>query len=151
MRLSLVVLFVALLSSTSLGLPSDGLIESVVKFCADNGLKNVNVVLDNLNGWNRQGIASFVIISKIALAGGELVIFWFSLTFSHKQRQKPLATVPPTSFINWVARFKIGVLQATPNKIGAFLPAAIGQRPRNYLSCCPCSPFGSFPHSKEFK
>ena len=40
MRLSLVVIFVALLSSTSLGLPSDGLIESVVKFCADNGLKN---------------------------------------------------------------------------------------------------------------
>ena len=31
-----------------------------------------------------------------------------------------------------------------------FLPAAIGQRPRNYLSCCCssccCSPFGSFPH-----
>ena len=33
-----------------------------------------------------------------------------------------------------------------------FLSAAIGQRPRNYLSCCyssccsSCSPFGSFPH-----
>ena len=29
-----------------------------------------------------------------------------------------------------------------------------GQRPRNYLSCCPCScccsPFGSFPHFKGF-
>ena len=42
-----------------------------------------------------------------------------------------------------------------------FLSAAIGQRPRNYLSCCCCSccccccsccsPFGSFPHYKEFK
>ena len=32
-----------------------------------------------------------------------------------------------------------------------FLSAAIGQRPRNYLSCscCSCSsPFGSFPHMK---
>ena len=28
-----------------------------------------------------------------------------------------------------------------------FLSVAIGQRPRNYLSCCcPCSPFGSFLH-----
>ena len=32
-----------------------------------------------------------------------------------------------------------------------FLSAAIGQRPKNYLSCCSCcscccSPFGSFPH-----
>ena len=29
-----------------------------------------------------------------------------------------------------------------------FLSAAIGQRPRNYLSCCccSCSPFGSIPH-----
>ena len=29
-----------------------------------------------------------------------------------------------------------------------FLSAAIGQRPRNYLSCssCSCSPFGSFTH-----
>ena len=37
--------------------------------------------------------------------------------------------------------------------LSLFLSAAIGQRPRNYLSCrcssssCPCSsPFGSFPH-----
>ena len=30
---------------------------------------------------------------------------------------------------------------------------AIVQRPRNYLSCRSCcsSPFGSFPHKKEFK
>ena len=34
-----------------------------------------------------------------------------------------------------------------------FLSAAIGQRPRNYLSCfcCCCSPFGSFPLYKKFK
>ena len=35
-----------------------------------------------------------------------------------------------------------------------FLSAAIGQRPRNYLSCCPCScssPFGSFPLKNKFK
>ena len=37
-----------------------------------------------------------------------------------------------------------------PSCIQLFLSAAIGQRPRNYLSCscsssC-CSPFGSFPH-----
>ena len=33
-------------------------------------------------------------------------------------------------------------------KQSLFLSAAIGQRPRNYLSCCSCScsPFGSFPH-----
>ena len=40
-----------------------------------------------------------------------------------------------------------------PGSFGRFLSAAIGQRPRNYLSCCCCcscsccsSPFGSFPH-----
>ena len=32
-----------------------------------------------------------------------------------------------------------------------FLSAAIGQRPRNYLSCCCPSPFGSFPLKKIFK
>ena len=32
------------------------------------------------------------------------------------------------------------------------MSAAIGQRPRNYLSCCwCCSPFGSFPLYKKFK
>ena len=33
------------------------------------------------------------------------------------------------------------------HRMGRFLSAAIGQRPRNYLSSCPCScsPFGSFP------
>ena len=41
---------------------------------------------------------SFVIISKIAQAGGELVIFWFSLTFSHKQRLKPLVYCAPYLF-----------------------------------------------------
>ena len=36
----------------------------------------------------------------------------------------------------------------------SFLSAAIGQRPRNYLSCCcccSCSTFGSFPHYKKFQ
>ena len=34
-----------------------------------------------------------------------------------------------------------------------FLSAAIGQRPRNYLSCCCCcsSPFGSIPHLNKLK
>ena len=34
----------------------------------------------------------------------------------------------------------LGLLQAL------FLSAALCQRPRNYLSCSSCSPFGSFPH-----
>ena len=48
----------------------------------------------------------------------------------------------------WLERWSHNLEVPSSNPPATFLSAAIGQRPRNSLSCsCPCSsPFGSFPH-----
>ena len=63
---------------------------------------------------------------------------WLSLTFPSDLSQKASRKVKENR----------GKSRRNPDSPW-FLSAAIGQRPKNYLSCCCscCSPFGLFPHS----
>ena len=79
--------------------------------------------------------------------------FYEHITFINMSLSRPLLDLLfPFSWL--IVRLQLIIFFINCNlTIAKFLSAAIGPRPRNYLSCCccccsccSCSPFGSFPH-----
>ena len=119
---------------------------SNLSFCAKNGVKYVILQLLNL------------IFQK----------YWFKIQVNCLFAKQLLRQI---AFLQKFFNYLLGVIQTDWTRrcltrkidgvdctvvpfqnFSIFLSAAIGQRPRNYLSCCCCSscsycsPFGSFPH-----